>query len=51
MLFRSNMLLIVGGGARPRFPSTKVMVFDDHQKRCIGELTFRTEVLLPNKHS
>ena len=44
MLFRCNILAIVGGGRIPRFPNHKVMIWDDHQNRCIGELSFRAEV-------
>jgi WD repeat-containing protein 45 len=44
MLFRTNILALVGGGITPRFPPTKVMIWDDSQGRAIGELAFRTSV-------
>jgi hypothetical protein len=44
MLFRCNILALVGGGADPAFSPTKVVIWDDHQARAAGELTFRSPV-------
>lgn len=41
MLFRCNILALVGASKSDR---NKVVIWDDHLKRCIGELLFRSEV-------
>jgi len=44
MLYKCNILALVGGGQNPKFPQNKVMLWDDNQTKCIGEMTFRSEV-------
>ncbi|XP_031375096.1 autophagy-related protein 18c-like isoform X2 [Punica granatum] len=44
MLFRCNILALVGGAANSQYPPHKVLIWDDHQSRCIGEFAFRSEV-------
>ncbi|KAL0486032.1 autophagy-related protein ATG18 [Acrasis kona] len=44
MLFRCNILAIVGGGKDPAYSNQKVILWDDNQSTPIGELTFKTEV-------
>ncbi|XP_072975798.1 autophagy-related protein 18d-like [Typha angustifolia] len=44
MLFRSNIIGLVGGGSNPQYPPNKVLIWDDQQSRCFGELTYRSEV-------
>ncbi|CAN6569118.1 unnamed protein product [Malus baccata var. baccata] len=44
MLFRCNILVLVGSGDNSQYPPNKVMIWNDHQSRCIGEFSFRSEV-------
>ena len=46
MLFRCNLIALVGGGAvNPYAPSHRVLIWDDHVQKAIGELSFRQVVL------
>ncbi len=44
MLYRTNIIALVGSGSNPKYPNTKVMLWDDSLMKCIGELNFKTEV-------
>lgn len=44
MLYKTNILALVGGGKSPKFPINKVMIWEDSSSKCIGEMTFRGEV-------
>lgn len=44
MLYRSNIIALIGGGRNPRFPSTQIALFDDYKKAVVGELNFLQSV-------
>ena len=49
MMFRTNILAIVGGGQKPKFATNKVILWDDLRasqgiQGKVGELSFKTYV-------
>lgn len=44
MLYRTNIIALVGAGNNPKYPKEKVMLWDDSLMKCIGELNFKSEV-------
>lgn len=44
MMFRTNILALVGGGPKPKFATNKVFLWDDLSFQCIGELSFKSNV-------
>jgi hypothetical protein len=45
MLFRCNLMALVGGGSDPHAAPHRVLIWDDHVPKEIGELSFRQIVL------
>ena len=44
MLYKCNVLALVGGGRNPKFSQNKVVLWDDHATKPIGELIFKNQV-------
>ena len=44
MLYRSNILALVGGGKCPKFAPNKVVIWDDHQGKVLSEMRFTNNV-------
>lgn len=46
MLYRSNILALVGGGKCPRYNKNSVIIWDDQQSKVVGKLMFKSPVQL-----
>lgn len=44
MMYKSNIFVFVGTGTNSEYPPTKAILWDDHQCKAIGELSFRSEI-------
>ena len=44
LLYKSNLVALVGGGEQPVFPPTKVIIWDDYQNKGIAELEYDNPV-------
>lgn len=44
MFNRSNIFALIGGGRHPKKALNNVMLWEDNQKKIIGEMTFKSDV-------
>ncbi|XP_003708054.1 WD repeat domain phosphoinositide-interacting protein 4 [Megachile rotundata] len=44
MLWRTNIIAIVGGGMRPKFAENTVLIYDDLSKKFVMEITFSSPI-------
>ena len=44
MLYKSNVLALVGGGKNPKYTPNKVIIWDDNEAKEISELAFHSEI-------
>jgi hypothetical protein len=51
MLFRCNILALVGGGVQPKYPPNKVMIWDDYQNKVRARARAHTFSLRPDRVS
>ena len=44
ILDNSNIIAIVGDGKNPKYPDTKLIIYDDSQSKCVSEVKFATSI-------
>ena len=44
LLYQENVMALVGGGKNPKWPKTKVIMWDDQEVKSIEELIFNAEI-------
>jgi len=44
MLYKTNLMVLIGGGKNPKYPANKVIIWDDFKAQRIAELDFKTPV-------
>lgn len=44
MVNKTNIMALVGGGDSPKWPTNKLMIWDDLKKKVIGELSFSCQI-------
>ena len=44
MLYRQNIMALVGGGTNPKWPKNKVIMWDDLEVNKFEELNFNSEI-------
>ena len=45
MLYKTNILALVGGGIYPKFSLDKITIWDDHQGKIISQIKFNSEII------
>ena len=44
MVYKTNIVALVGGGDSPKWPTNKLMLWEDLKQKVIGELSFNAQI-------
>lgn len=44
MMYRSNIIALIGGGKSPKYESNKLMLWDDHKTKNIREIAYKSDI-------